>query len=161
MKLHHVGLSVADLEAARDWYSRALRFTAGYTFEVPPAGLRGCFMHGAGTQIELLERAGSTPTGAQHPASPDHAALSRGFGHIAVTTEDLEGLFAHAVAEGAGVVWDIRPSPQPGVRFAWITDADGNLIELMEAVPGKTTEETVDGHHPQGSRASSADAGVA
>jgi lactoylglutathione lyase len=141
MKLHHVGVSVADLDAARDWYARVLGFTGGYSFEVPAAGLRGCFMAGAGTQIELLERAGSAPAGAQHPDSPDAAALSRGYGHIAVTTEDLDGVFAHAVAEGAGVVWDIRPSPQPGVRFAWITDAEGNLIELMDAVPGKTVEE--------------------
>jgi catechol 2,3-dioxygenase-like lactoylglutathione lyase family enzyme len=138
MKFHHIGVSVADLDAARDWYARVFGFTEGYRFEVPPAGLRGCFMASAGLRIELLERAGSTPTGAQHPASPDAALLSRGYGHIAVTTEDLDGLFAHAVAEGAGVVWGIRPSPQPGVRFAWITDADGNLIELMEAVPGKT-----------------------
>jgi catechol 2,3-dioxygenase-like lactoylglutathione lyase family enzyme len=141
LRLHHVGLSVADLETARDWYARALGFTAGYSFEVPAAGLRGCFMAGAGARIELLERAGSTPSRVQHPDSPDSAALSRGFGHIAVTTGDLDGLFTHAVTEGAGVVWDIRPSPQPGVRFAWITDPDGNLIELMDAVPGKTAEE--------------------
>jgi catechol 2,3-dioxygenase-like lactoylglutathione lyase family enzyme len=132
LTLHHVGLSVADLDAARDWYTRVLGFTEGYSFEVPSAGLRGCFLAGAGFQIELLHRDGSAPTSVQHPASPDAAALSRGYGHIAVTTDDLDGLFARAVAGGAGVVWDIRPSPEPGVRFAWITDADGNLIELME-----------------------------
>jgi lactoylglutathione lyase len=143
MRFHHVGVSVADLDAACDWYTRVLGFTKGYSFEVPavpPAGLRGCFMAGAGVQLELLQRGGSAPGGAQHPDSPDAALLSRGYGHIAVTTDDLDGLFGHAVTAGAGVVWDIRPSPQPGVRFAWITDADGNLIELMDAVPGKTTE---------------------
>jgi lactoylglutathione lyase len=132
LTLHHVGLSVANLDAARDWYARALGFTEGFAFEVPPAGLRGCFMEAEGIRIELLERAGSVPTAAQHPDSPDSALLSRGYGHLAVTTDDLDGLFAHAVAAGAAVVWDIRPSPQPGVRFAWITDGEGNLIELME-----------------------------
>jgi hypothetical protein len=24
------------------------------------------------------------------------------------------------------------PSPQPGFRFAWVTDPEGNLIELIE-----------------------------
>jgi lactoylglutathione lyase len=132
MRFHHVGVSVADLDAARDWYARVFGFTEGYRFEVPPAGLRGCFMEGAGIRVELLERAGSLPGAAQHPASPDAALLSRGYGHLAVSTHDLDGLFEDAVAAGARVVWDIRPSPQPGVRFAWITDDDGNLIELME-----------------------------
>ena len=132
MRFHHVGLSVADLDAARDWYTRVLGFAEGFSFEVPPAGLRGCFMEGAGVRVELLERAGSVPGAGQHPDSPDAALLSRGYGHIAVTTGDLDELFARVVAAGARVVWDIRPSPRPGVRFAWITDGDGNLIELME-----------------------------
>jgi lactoylglutathione lyase len=132
MRFHHVGVSVADLDAARDWYKNVLGLTEGFSFKVPPAGLRGCFLEGDGIRIELLQRAGSAPGGAQHPDSPDQALLSRGYGHIAVTTADLDGLFAHAVAAGARVVWGIRPSPEPGVRFAWITDGDGNLIELME-----------------------------
>jgi lactoylglutathione lyase len=29
-------------------------------------------------------------------------------------------------------VWDPRPSPEPGVRMAFVADLDGNLVELVE-----------------------------
>jgi hypothetical protein len=29
-------------------------------------------------------------------------------------------------------VWDPRQSPEPGVRMAFVHDAEGNLIELLE-----------------------------
>jgi predicted enzyme related to lactoylglutathione lyase len=52
---------------------------------------------------------------------------------------DLDATFERLVTAGAAAVWEPRPSPQPGVRMAFVADVDGNLIEIMEAVPGKTT----------------------
>jgi hypothetical protein len=110
--------------------------TEGFSFEIPPVGVRGCFMEGRGTRVELIERAGSAPgIGGQDPPA---ALLTHGFGHIAFTTEDLDTTFASLVARGAVPVWDPRPSPQAGVRMGFIADMDGNLIEIMEAIPGKT-----------------------
>jgi len=37
------------------------------------------------------------------------------------------------VAAGAAAVWEPRTSPEPGVRMAFVADADGNLIELVGA----------------------------
>jgi catechol 2,3-dioxygenase-like lactoylglutathione lyase family enzyme len=41
----------------------------------------------------------------------------------------LRGAFA--LGDGAVAVWDPRDSPEPGVRMAYVTDPDGNLIELV------------------------------
>jgi lactoylglutathione lyase len=136
LNAHHAGLSVSDLELAKKWYADVLGMTEGYAFEIPPAAVRGCFMEGHGTRIELISRSGSAPgIGGQDPPA---ALLTRGFGHIAFTTPDLDATFAELVARGATPVWDPRPSPQPGVRMAFVADIDGNLIEVMEAVTGKT-----------------------
>ena len=54
-----MGLSVADLDSAKQWYANVLGTTQGFLFELAPFGVRGCFMEGHGTRIELLERAGS------------------------------------------------------------------------------------------------------
>jgi len=133
---HHAGLSVANLDQAKKWYADVLGMTEGYSFEIPPASVRGCFVEGHASRVELIERQGSNPgIGRQ---SPQDALLTHGFGHIAFTTDDLDATFADLVARGATPVWDPRPSPQPGVRMAFISDLDGNLIEVMEAVPGKT-----------------------
>jgi lactoylglutathione lyase len=136
MNLHHTGLSVSDLDRAKKWYADVLGMTEGYSFEIAPVGVRGCFVEGHTGRVELIERAGSQPgIGGRDPSA---ALLTHGYGHIAFTTEDLDTTFAELVAKGATPVWDPRPSPQPGVRMAFIADLDGHLIEVMEAVEGKT-----------------------
>jgi lactoylglutathione lyase len=139
LTLHHAGLSVTDLDQATKWYAEVLGMTKGFEFEIPPANVRGCFVTRDGLNIELICRQGSAPgIGGQDPPT---ALLTHGYGHIAFTTQDLDATFASLVARGATPVWDPRPSPQEGVRMAFIADIDGNLIEVMEAVPGKTTAE--------------------
>ena len=127
---HHVGLCVFDLDRAQQWYADVLEMTPGYAFEIPPFGVRGRFMEGHGTRVELFERSGSAPgIGGQDPPT---ALLTRGYGHIAFAVTGLDGAFAELVARGATPVWDPRPSPEPGVRMAFIADIDGNLIEMIE-----------------------------
>ena len=132
MKLlhHHVGLSVADLDRAKQWYADVLGLTEGFAFELPAFGVRGCFMEGHGTRVELFERAGSG--GGIGGQQPPEALLTRGFGHVAFATPDLDATYAELVARGAAPVWDPRPSPEPGVRMAFVADADGNLVEFIE-----------------------------
>jgi catechol 2,3-dioxygenase-like lactoylglutathione lyase family enzyme len=130
MNFHHTGLSVADLDRAKKWYAEVLGMAEGFAFEIAPAAVRGLFMEGHGTRVELIERTGSAPgIGGQDPSA---ALLTRGFGHIAFTTDDLDATYAELVARGATPVWDPRPSPEPAVRMAFIADLDGNLIEVME-----------------------------
>jgi catechol 2,3-dioxygenase-like lactoylglutathione lyase family enzyme len=127
---HHVGLSVADLDRAKKWYADVLGMTEGFAFELAPLRVRGCFMEGHGTRVELFERAGSG--GGIGGQDPPRALLTRGYGHIAFATPDLDGTFADLVARGAIPVWDPRPSPEPGVRMAFVADLDGNLVEVIE-----------------------------
>lgn len=127
---HHVGVSVSDLDASKKWYADVLGMTEGYAFEIPPFGVRGCFMAGYGTRVELMERAGSAGGIGGH--QPPAALLTRGYGHIAFATSDLDADYAEIAARGATRVWDPRPSPEPGVRMAFVADIDGNLIELVE-----------------------------
>jgi len=127
---HHVGLSVADLGLAKKWYADVLGMTEGFAFELPQFGVRGCFMEGHGTRVELFERAGSG--GGICGQDPPQALLTRGYGHVAFATGDLDAAFGDLVARGAIPVWDPRPSPEPGVRMAFVADLDGNLIEFIE-----------------------------
>jgi lactoylglutathione lyase len=134
---HHVGVSVTDLDRAKKWYADMLDMTEGFAFELPQFGVRGCFMEGHGTRVELFERAGSAPgIGGQDPPA---ALLTRGYGHIAFATSDLDDAFTELVARGAAPVWDPRPSPEPGVRMAFIADIDGNLIEMIEVAAAHAT----------------------
>jgi catechol 2,3-dioxygenase-like lactoylglutathione lyase family enzyme len=136
---HHVGVSVSDLDESKKWYADVLGMTEGYAFEIPPFGVRGCFMAGYGTRVELIERAGSGGgIGGHHPPA---ALLTRGFGHIAFETGDVDAAFAEIVARGATAVWDPRPAPEPGVRMAFVADIDGNLVELVQTGAGGSAQD--------------------
>jgi catechol 2,3-dioxygenase-like lactoylglutathione lyase family enzyme len=131
MRVHHTGISVPDLDRSLAWYCAAFGFTPGFAFEVPQVSLRGAFAVGAnGVSLELLERLGSVP--GEDRSDPPAANAVHGFNHVCLAVADLDGAYRRAVAAGAREVWDPRPSPEPGVRMAYVSDPDGNLVELIE-----------------------------
>jgi lactoylglutathione lyase len=130
VRIHHVGLSVSDLDAAMDWYEKVLGFARGYQFEEPQAGLRGAFaIVPNGGRVELFERARSE-SGTRH-AHPFEAAGVHGYHHICLAVDDIDEVHVRLVAAGATEIWQPRQSPQPGVRTSYLADLDGNFIELF------------------------------
>ena len=127
----HVGLSVADLDAVESFYTSAFAFKRQLVFELPPHPIRGVMLeHHSGMRLELFERAGSG-SGIQGQ-TPIEALATRGYGHFALAAPDIEPAFAAALDAGAKAVAEPSPSPEPGVRFAFLQDPEGNLVELVE-----------------------------
>jgi catechol 2,3-dioxygenase-like lactoylglutathione lyase family enzyme len=52
-----------------------------------------------------------------------------------VSVRDLDQAFASITAAGGTAVWPPAPAVQPGARFAYVKDPEGNLIELIQ-LPG-------------------------
>jgi catechol 2,3-dioxygenase-like lactoylglutathione lyase family enzyme len=131
MKLDHVGLTVGDLDAMIDWYAKALELEVELEFALDDVEFRGVMLRSAdGHRIELLHRPGSSP-GLQ-AANPVEAALTRGFGHIAFDVPDVDAAYDALVGAGATDRMSPRPSPEPGVRMAYVADPEGNLVELLD-----------------------------
>ena len=131
-RLYHVGVSVADLDAMTAWYADTLGFTVQGFFEVEQHGLRGNLLsHESGLGLELLERSGSEVVGDY--SDPLAAALTRGYGHIALSVEDLDESFQRMESAGAKEIWSPRPAPVPGSRMSYVADPEGNLIELVSS----------------------------
>lgn len=137
-RFDHVGVNVADLEGAERWYRAALGLRRVFAFTVEEAGLSGVVLESPrGYRIELLHRTGSHP--GERAADPVGAALIQGYGHFALNVDALGPAYAGLRAAGAGEVRPPAPSPEEGIRMAWLTDPEGNLIELIErrAAPGE------------------------
>ena len=127
----HVGLSVADLDAAEGFYTSAFGFERQLAFELSPHPIRGVMLtHPEGFRLELFEHSASIP-GLQ-AATPIEAHATRGYNHFALRAPGIDDVFAAALAAGATPVIEPRPSPEPGVRFAFMADPEGNLVELVE-----------------------------
>lgn len=132
MHVDHIGLSVGDLDAQRDWYQRAFGFDTARPFEIAPVGLRGVFLLGPDDlALELLERQGSQAVNLPATTPPD-ALLSRGWAHVCLRVADVDAVFTRLIDAGAGTLSAPGDSPEPGVRFAFVTDPEGNLIELLD-----------------------------
>lgn len=131
-RLDHVGLSVSDLAAAERWYVDVFGYVREHLLRVDPLDLDIVMLihpeHG--DRLELLHRPGST-RGARF-ADPAAAALSEAFGHIALDVTDVDATFGRVLAHGARPVMTPRPSPEPGVRMAFVADPEGNLVELLD-----------------------------
>ncbi len=127
----HVGLSVADLDAAEAFYTTAFGFGRQLAFELSPHPIRGVMLtHPSGFRMELFEHAASVP-GLQ-AATPIEAHATRGYNHFAVRAADIDVLWEQALEAGATAVRPPADSPEPGVRFAFLADPEGNLVELVE-----------------------------
>ncbi len=128
--LDHAGLSVADLAASAAFYGAAFGFAVELEFDLPD-GIRGAMLRlESGGRLELFERPGSVP--GPRADGPLMALATHGYGHVAVSAPDIGALFDRAVAAGARERLAPRPSPEPGVRFAFLADPEGNLVELVE-----------------------------
>ena len=131
-RLDHVGLAVRDLDAAAEWYCAAFGYRRELTLRVDPIDLDIVMLLHAehGDRLELLHRPGSAA--GLRAAGPAEAALSETFGHVAFDVRGLDTAFDQAVSLGARPVMKPQPSPEPGVRMAYVADPEGNLVELLE-----------------------------
>lgn len=136
LAVHHTSLSVADLDAQRTWYQQALGLhdvIEEYQLD-DPAVRTVVLQSGSGVRLELIERSGASRT--RTFADPLDAAATLGFGHWAVSVRDLDAAFAAITAAGGSGVWPPAAAVQPGARFAYVKDPEGNLIELIQPPAG-------------------------
>lgn len=129
IRFDHAGLTVLDLDAAAAFYGRAFAFAPALEFAL--GDVRGAMLeHPSGMRLELFAVPDPQPGVEGRP--PLEAVRTRGFGHVAFAAPDIGPLFAEAVAAGAREVLVPQDSPESGVRFAFLADPEGNLVELVE-----------------------------
>ena len=135
-RLDHVGLTVTDLAAAAAWFCDVFGLVRELRVRVEALDLSiEMLIHpGHGYRLELLHRPGSAP--GRKPGTPGEAALRDGYGHVAFDVTDLDAAYERALACGARPVKPPGPSPEAGVRMAFVADPEGNLIELLHR-PGR------------------------
>lgn len=129
-RLHHVGISVADLEATVGWYREKLGFETLYRFELPDFGMKVAFLGLGDFRVEVFEIEGASPL-------PDHAreALTdlgvHGVKHVALAVDDLDGAMAELEDRGVEFATEVMEvTDSGGERYAFFRDNNGFLIEL-------------------------------
>lgn len=128
ISIHHVALSVPDLEQSIAWYERVLGFQVERRFDVPRANARAAFLERDGTRVELfqVQDADPLPADRSHP----HADLrTHGHKHVAFGARNYDELLQAMQDDGIDIV--LRVGESFGRAF-FICDNSGNVLEFVE-----------------------------
>ena len=138
MRLDHSALLVSDAEAARDFYVGVLgleEIPRPSTFTFP-----GLWVAIGDRQLHLIAEAESGRARATHPGYRPEELATGYASHFALEVEALEPFLAGVIQRGGVLVGGPRPRGD-GVLQAYVTDPDGNVVELMQTGVAVTGEE--------------------
>jgi methylmalonyl-CoA/ethylmalonyl-CoA epimerase len=130
LRLHHLGVLAADLEAAMAFYGGALGLGGGPPHESPAHDIRAILLDVGDSHIELF-----APLTADGPIARTLAKRGPGMHHVAYEVEDIEAALAHCRAAG---IETIDAAPRPGLHQGWRVaflhprSCGGVLTELVE-----------------------------
>ncbi len=141
--MHHVGITVSDLDHGIDFYHGVLGLEfvnepspvfddpgLGPAVGVPGAALRQVSLALGDVVLELLEYL--------RPQSPVDVPLPQnalGAQHVAFLVEDIHAKKAELEAKGVGFFSDVNAVDEgvlAGWRWVYFSDPDGNALELVE-----------------------------
>lgn len=123
MKMAHTCVRVKDLEASLAFYQKAFSFEESRRRDFPENKFTLVYLTlpGDGYELELTY-------------NYDHDAydLGNGYGHIAISTDDIEKL--HQEQKEAGFpVTEMKGLPGIPPSYYFITDPDGYKIEVIRS----------------------------
>ena len=129
MRLDHGGLLVSDVARAVRFYTGALgleEIPRPPTFDTP-----GAWLKVGEQQIHLIGETEAGRAREMHPAY-DGAEIAIGYGnHLALVVDDLDAALARAAEHGVQPGGEVIARGD-GVKRAFVTDPDDNIIELMQ-----------------------------
>ena len=139
----HAGLSVADMDRSRAFYSGVLGFDiVEDEFEFAEHELRGVVLKNhTGLRIELFCRRGAEPTGPHHPID---STRRQGWFQFAMAVPDIQATFDAVVAAGATPLMKPSTAPDGFTKVAFVGDPDGNLVEFLQRQPNGVRAEPGD-----------------
>ncbi|VVB77517.1 Glyoxalase/Bleomycin resistance protein/Dioxygenase superfamily protein [uncultured archaeon] len=123
--MHHVALSVKDLDASLIFYKDLLGTKEGKSFERKDLGGRAVFLVLDNIQLELWQPY------EQKPNKDDLTDLNtRGIRHIAFEFDDLDAKYKELKAKGIDID---EPAPGASVsKLCQLRDPDGMVVELYQ-----------------------------
>lgn len=132
--LAHIALACHDLEASIAFYQK-LGITESFRLHRSDGSVMLAYLHVAGDRfIELF------------PGGPEPGTKPAGsFRHLCLMTDDIEAQVADLKAQGVTIDQEIKDGLDHNLQ-AWITDLDGNAIELMQIAANSPQRATADGN---------------
>lgn len=128
-KIDHIGIVVADINAALKVYRDALGLTLTKTETVAEQGVKIAFLPTGESEIELVE-----PTSSDSGIARFLNKRGEGIHHICLEVNDIQDTLAQMAAQGMALIDETPRVGSGGQKYAFVhpKSAHGVLIELYE-----------------------------
>ena len=128
-RIDHIGVAVADLDAALAHYERDYEMTVVHREVVAEQGVEAVLLDVGESHVELL-----APTGPETPVGRFLAKRGPGLHHVAYQTADIDTELARLRAAGVRLIAD---APRVGIRssrvaFLHPASTGGVLTEIVQ-----------------------------
>jgi methylmalonyl-CoA/ethylmalonyl-CoA epimerase len=127
--IEHIGIAVANLEAAIEFYEKIIGLKCYNIESVPDQKVRTAFFMIGETKIELLE-----PTDPEGPVGKFIEKRGEGMHHIAFAVKNIEAQLKHAEKHGVKLIDAIprKGAENLDIAFFHPKSTSGVLIEICE-----------------------------
>ena len=130
-RVDHIGIAVADLAAAKKFYTEVLGMKASGEEVVEEQKVKVCFIPSGDSELELLES--TTPDGPIAKFIEKNGGRN-GIQHVALRVDDIEATLADLKAKGVRMI-DEKPRYGAGgssIAFVHPKASGGILVELCQ-----------------------------
>ena len=139
--MHHIGLNCADPLTIERWYTKHFGFERKRVYlPSPEIPFQVVVIGNGGVAFELFPAEGDAP-----PRGEMDGPKQRGVRHFAFRVDDLDAKLAE-MGDDAKVT--LGPLDMggfiEGMRVAWITDPEGNTVELNQGYEDETAPPPLD-----------------
>lgn len=128
-----LGFVIRDSKATLDFYCGVLGLEHTMDTELPAGPLGKAVMHRVqcGATTLKFQRRETPPTPTNPPGGPTGGV---GIRYLTIWVKNIDEILTECRAAGHPVV--LEPNViRPGIRIAFISDPDGNWVELLESTP--------------------------
>ncbi|MBD2104972.1 VOC family protein [Leptolyngbya sp. FACHB-261] len=133
LQIHHMTVSVADVNTASKWYSEKLGFNETQRVVLDNGNVQIAWMEIPGFRIDLAQVKRSIRPEEQNVLPPQHM-LSQGWRHLAFAVDDVDQAYEILRARGVEFVSPPATYNPPGIRIVYFRDIDGNILELYKDI---------------------------
>ena len=110
--IHHVSISVPDLEAAIAWYGEIFGFEVQFRMAIEPLKATGAFVKRGNLRLELWHIEGSSPV-PEGRREPNTDLQTAGTKHVGFAIPDLQSFLKGLVGRGVDIAAIQRDPAQP------------------------------------------------
>jgi glyoxylase I family protein len=137
--IHHMGISCSDPIAMERWYTNHFGFTRKRVYAPGPDQV--VVIGSGGACLELFPAKGEPPPPRGERDGPEYP----GWRHVAFLVDDLDAALAE-IGDDAKIT--LGPLDMgafiEGMRVAWISDPEGNIVELNQGYVEETSPPPLD-----------------